>query len=247
VMEEIRGLEGRLKEIGYDEDEHERVREEEKRKGTEVERLKGDMDGVKKVIEEKVRRLRMVEGEMGKVRDIEEKLRRAEAAFEVASGWEMALQAAQGELREDYISEINGALALIWPIIYPYTNLTGERVRATEEDYYVELESNGEWIPVQGRVSGGEKTCAALALRIAFAMVLVPNLSWLFLDEPTHNLDDEEVEALARTLREEVPKVVEQTIVITHDKRLMAGGGRAYLLSSKEGRSVVRRAMEENK
>lgn len=89
----------------------------------------------------------------------------------------------------------------------------------------------GGWVPVEGIASGGERFCAAIALKIAFAMVLVPNLGWLILDEPTHNLDDEGIRALARVLNEEVPKIVEQVFVITHDENLKdAATARVYRL-----------------
>ena len=39
--------------------------------------------------------------------------------------------------------------------------------------------------------SGGERSIACLAMRIAMAMVIVPNLRWLILDEPTHNIDEQ--------------------------------------------------------
>jgi DNA repair exonuclease SbcCD ATPase subunit len=52
-------------------------------------------------------------------------------------------------------------------------------------------------------------------------MVLTPNLSWLILDEPTHNLDSEAINLLSLTLQTRVPEVVKQTFVITHEDGLM--------------------------
>jgi DNA repair exonuclease SbcCD ATPase subunit len=59
---------------------------------------------------------------------------------------------------------------------------------------------------------------ACLALRVAFSRVLAPGLSWLVFDEPTHNLDRRAVEELAATLRERLPGIFEQVIVITHEE-----------------------------
>ena len=79
--------------------------------------------------------------------------------------------------------------------------------------------------------SGGERACLCLALRIAFATVLTPDLSWLILDEPTHNLDSDAVMLLSEAIREKIPSIVEQTFVITHDSSLgEAGQGNAFRL-----------------
>jgi DNA repair exonuclease SbcCD ATPase subunit len=51
--------------------------------------------------------------------------------------------------------------------------------------------------------------------------VLTPRLSWLILDEPTHNLDKEAINLLSHALQFKVPEVVKQTFVITHEEGLM--------------------------
>jgi len=57
-------------------------------------------------------------------------------------------------------------------------------------------------------------------LRIAFALVLAPQLRWLVLDEPTHNLDSKSVSELARVLRDKISEFVDQVFIITHDHTL---------------------------
>ncbi|MCK4405748.1 MAG: hypothetical protein KAV43_04505, partial [Hadesarchaea archaeon] len=47
-----------------------------------------------------------------------------------------------------------------------------------------------------------------------------PSLSWIVLDEPTHNLDEEGIQELARVLRERLPEIVQQILIITHEQRL---------------------------
>jgi DNA repair exonuclease SbcCD ATPase subunit len=88
-------------------------------------------------------------------------------------------------------------------------------------DYTLQLRDHvGNWIPVEGIASGGERTDACLALRIAFAMVLAPNLKWIVFDEPTHNLDSQGIEELAKVMRERLPEIVRQILLITHEERL---------------------------
>lgn len=124
----------------------------------------------------------------------------------------------QHDLREELIESINEALSTIWKKVYPYSDYDLIKLVPSENDYELMFKYNNDYISVDGIGSGGERALACLALRIAFAMVLTPNLSWLILDEPTHNLDEEAVSTLAETLREHIPQIVEQTFVITHDE-----------------------------
>lgn len=151
--------------------------------------------------------------------------------------------ATQSALREQLIEDINAAMQRIWLSIYPYSDYRSVRLRAAETDYWLEMQRDESWASVDAVASGGERSCASLTLRIAFAMVLVPNLSWLVLDEPTHNLDAEGVKALATALRENIPNIVEQVFVITHDEALKeAGSARVYLLERDKNRLEPTRA-----
>ncbi len=132
-----------------------------------------------------------------------------------------ALLETQTSLRSSLVEAINSAMNEIWPIFYPYRNYSALRLSATEKDYVFEVLDNGEWKNLESIASGGERASAALALRVALAMVLTPNLSWLILDEPTHNLDHDTIELLSETLQTKVPQVVRQTFVITHEEGLM--------------------------
>jgi exonuclease SbcC len=133
-----------------------------------------------------------------------------------------ALAATQTTMRKDFVEAVNVAMNEFWREIYPYGDFTGIRL-AVEDDYVLQLRSRaGNWVAVEGLTSGGERTCACLALRIAFAIVLAPALSWLVLDEPTHNLDSEGIQELAIALRERIPEIVRQVLLITHEERLEA-------------------------
>jgi exonuclease SbcC len=134
--------------------------------------------------------------------------------------FQSALVETQAELRNELVESINEAMLNIWPKTYPYNDYRGVRLSATEDDYAFELlAAAGNWVSIE-EASGGEKSCASLALRIALASVLAPSLSWLILDEPTHNLDSQAVKLLSDVLREEIPSIVEQTFIITHDEAL---------------------------
>jgi DNA repair exonuclease SbcCD ATPase subunit len=53
----------------------------------------------------------------------------------------------------------------------------------------------------------------------------------LVLDEPTHNLDRRAIKELSVTLREHLPKIVDQIFIITHEEELeSAASGYLYRL-----------------
>ncbi len=110
----------------------------------------------------------------------------------------------------------------IWNRLYPYGDYLDLRLAVDEKgDYVLQAKTAaGKWINVEGIASGGERSTAALALRIAFSLVLTQNLSWLVLDEPTHNLDKEAIRELAVMLKEHLPTIVEQVFIITHEPLL---------------------------
>jgi DNA repair exonuclease SbcCD ATPase subunit len=120
-----------------------------------------------------------------------------------------------------------------WPSIYPYNDYPGIRLDAENEDYVLMLNSvnggEGEWLPVESIASGGERSIACLAMRIAFALVLVPNLKWLILDEPTHNIDAAGIDAFIGMFGTELPKIVDQIFIVTHDEKLKEAGGSSVI------------------
>jgi DNA repair exonuclease SbcCD ATPase subunit len=125
-------------------------------------------------------------------------------------------------LRQQFSDATNLALTDIWTKLYPYKDYIDLRLSVDETgDYVLQLKRrDGIWINVEGITSGGERSMSCLALRIALSFVLTQNLSWIVLDEPTHNLDRQGIRELAKTLREHLPKIVEQIFVITHEEEL---------------------------
>ena len=142
------------------------------------------------------------------------------------------IEATQGELRQNMIQTINDAMQSIWEDIYPYKDYTNAKLVIINGGYdLVVLNRNNEWVRVEGILSGGERSAAAICIRIAFSLVLTKNLSMLILDEPTHNLDSNAIQKLSTMLRENLPSLVEQIFVITHDKELeKAASSSIYLL-----------------
>ncbi|MGC8652076.1 MAG: AAA family ATPase [Candidatus Micrarchaeia archaeon] len=136
-----------------------------------------------------------------------------------------ALVDTEGALRSELVKSINNLMQSIWPELYPYLDYPSIRLSAKADDYTLEAatatgEGEQRWSDINTIASGGERSIACLAMRIALAMVVVPNLRWLILDEPTHNLDENGISKLIEVLGNSLPKVVDQIFVITHDNSL---------------------------
>lgn len=165
--------------------------------------------------------LSLIRDELGMLRSMEKDIAEISGLEEQLSVYRQALLETQTGLREEMSEAINSAMNEIWSIFYPYRNYHGLRLLVSEKDYVFEVNDGSSWKSLESVASGGERACAALALRMSLAMVLTPKIGWLILDEPTHNLDSEAVEALSHALAFKVPQVVRQTFVITHDESFM--------------------------
>jgi len=215
--------------LSFDEDGYDTVR----RRFDEARERFVRLEGEYRLFEEKVANVRMrcheLEDQLKRCAEKKESVKRLGATIDGMLVLQSALVETQAALREELIEAINTTMAELWPIIYPYGDYDGVALRAGEDDYSLELHTNEAWIPVDGFASGGERACACIALRIAFAMAIVPNLRWLVLDEPTHNLDEQGIRALVDVLHERIPEIVEQVFVITHDENLKeAASARLY-------------------
>jgi DNA repair exonuclease SbcCD ATPase subunit len=121
----------------------------------------------------------------------------------------------------------------IWSRIYPYNDLLSIKLDPLSYGIFLKNVKN-EWVNANSEVSGGERQCAALALRIALSLLLAPQFRILILDEPTHNLDSRAIEDLADTIRNGVSGLLDQMFLITHEERLeSAATGKIYRLRKK--------------
>ncbi|MEM5804850.1 MAG: SMC family ATPase [Candidatus Aenigmatarchaeota archaeon] len=186
------------------------------------------LDGLAAMDAEKRRRLDELESRNRLAEGYKLEIRKLEALGEQFSMLESSLIVTQEQLRRNFVSAVNQAMQIIWEKVYPYKDFYGCRLGISEGDYLLQLQDSTGWVPVDGIASGGERSIACLALRMAFSLVLAPQLSWLVLDEPTHNLDSKAVEELSNVLRENVSDLVEQVFLITHDP-LMENAVSGYL------------------
>jgi exonuclease SbcC len=117
-----------------------------------------------------------------------------------------------------------------------YQELSNDNVdfAAIDEEGNIDVVRNGEPSPVNS-LSGGETTCAALALRLAICSALTRN-QILLLDEPTIHLD----ESYRSKLREFLTNhQFENLIVVTHDDTFDALPAHIFRVGKKENKSIV--------
>ena len=233
LIEELPKVKKQLLDLGFDKKKLDLAREEVYKKKSAISvaqiKVKSKLD-LKKSFETTLQKITLIKKNIEEIE--KETLRNEEAAKKIGM-FSNCLIATQVELRESLLETINSAMSSIWTAIYPYKDFTDAKLCVVEEGYDLQvLTRNNGWVRVEGVLSGGERSAAALCIRIAFALVLTKKLSMLILDEPTHNLDSNAVAKLSEMLREEMPKLVEQIFVITHDKQLEnAASSNLYLLT----------------
>lgn len=156
-----------------------------------------------------------------------------------------ALKQTQAGLRKEFVEAVNYTMNRLWQTLYPYQDFIGIRLGIEEGDYVLQLQERSlSWVNVEGVASGGERSIACLAMRIAFALVLVPHLRMLVLDEPTVNLDANSVKVLTDTLKEGIAEFIDQCFVITHEEALEeAVTGKLYRLERDKAKDEVTRVV----
>ncbi len=191
-------------------------------------------------IEDKTESAKEFEGRLALLERYKKEAEQASAAVHGMGEFVKALKLTQEQLRSEFLKTVNVIIEDVWKFLYPYGDFRGIRLSA-EDDYSLELKEPGGWVNVDS-VSGGERSIAALALRIAFSRAFLPKLRWLILDEPTHNLDANAISQFSEILREKMGLFAEQIFIITHEDRISEGvAGNIYRLErDKENDGVTR-------
>jgi exonuclease SbcC len=174
------------------------------------------------ISEEKRKLLEEIESKKEMLEDNMSEIRRIQAVSDQLEVLVSAFATTQEQLRKEFVESVNGAMETIWSELYPYKDIYNIRLGIEGGDYVLQMLDSTGWVAADGIASGGERSMACLALRIAFSLVLAPQLKWLVLDEPTHNLDSKAVDLLANVLRDRISTFVDQIFLITHDPSLEA-------------------------
>ncbi len=232
IQKQLPIIEKEIKEVGFDSEKLSKARKDFFELKTKKELALAKTKSSKELIESHRQTLEKICLIKKSITEMEEEIKRTDLAAKKLGVFGNCLMATQVELRQALLETINEAMSNIWNNIYPYKDFVDARLCVVENGYDLQvLTRNNSWIRVEGILSGGERSAAALCIRIAFSLVLTKQLSMLILDEPTHNLDSNAIQRLSSMLRDDLPKLVTQIFVITHEKELeSAATSNLYLL-----------------
>lgn len=185
------------------------------------------------LLEELEKRIKIIENYRKEIKLYENMMRQMNIFSNV-------LKSTQNQLREHFLESVNSVMDQIWGDLYPYEDFSSVRLavdsRRGSKDYILQLKESTGWTSADGIASGGERSMACLALRIAFSLSFIPNLKWLILDEPTHNLDKHAIEKFSSILRDSLGNFAQQIFLITHEEGLSNLSGTIYIFERNKSR-----------
>ncbi|KAM0789720.1 hypothetical protein ACM66B_006577 [Microbotryomycetes sp. NB124-2] len=191
--------------------------------------MKKDMNDKKKEIEEEYK-------------DVEKQFLRelikskvTQAASDDLLKYSKALDAAIMRFHGLKMAEINDTIADLWTKTYQGTDIDKIMIKSDAEgkvagtknsyNYRVVMFKDTTEMDMRGRCSAGQKVLASIIIRLALAESFGVNCGVMALDEPTTNLDQDNIEALGRSLSDIIKERKAQSnfqlIVITHDENLL--------------------------
>ncbi|EXJ68332.1 DNA repair protein RAD50 [Cladophialophora psammophila CBS 110553] len=158
------------------------------------------------------------------------KVEATKAAVEDLARYGGALDKAIMKYHSLKMEEINSIIEELWRKTYRGTDVDTIMIRAENEsgrgnrsyNYRVVMVKRGAEMDMRGRCSAGQKVLASIIIRLALAEVFSTHCGLIALDEPTTNLDRDNIESLAQSLKEIIEYRQQQSnfqlVVITHDE-----------------------------
>lgn len=139
------------------------------------------------------------------------------------------------------MDEINKIIRELWMKTYKGSDIDTIEIRSDSEgtrsnqniNYRVVMIKGDAVMDLRGRCSAGQKVLACIIIRLALAESFCLNCGILALDEPTTNLDAENIASLADSLVDIIETRRAQSnfqlIIITHDEEFLAKLGKKEL------------------
>lgn len=212
-------------------DKYTEAKEEENRLNGEASHLSGELASVRSQI--KGRELELKDEFKGVHANYKRKLievKTSEMANNDLEKYAKALENAIMRYHAIKMEEINDIIRYLWQKTYQGTDIDTILIKSDNEgargnrsyNYRVCMVKDTVEMDMRGRCSAGQKVLASIIIRLALAESFGSNCGILALDEPTTNLDKDNIEALARSLADLIKERAQnsqlQLIVITHDE-----------------------------
>ena len=216
--------------------------------GSKISRLKGKAEP----LEADVRHLRacLVEKKYDEIErrlaSTKIKLLTSQIAVQDIEKFHKALDSAVTRYHMDKITELNDIIGQLWRSIYAGSDIDNIAIRVDEDNtstmqrrsfrYRVVMCKGDFELDFRGRCSAGQKVLASVIIRLALSEAFCCDCGIMALDEPTTNLDEENIVALAEALRKliEARRHVKnfQIIIITHDESFVRALGHSSMCDS---------------
>jgi DNA repair protein RAD50 len=131
------------------------------------------------------------------------------------------------------MEEINRIIEELWKATYRGTDVDTILIRSDSEsqkgnrsyNYRVCMVKQDAELDMRGRCSAGQRVLASIIIRLALAECFGTNCGLIALDEPTTNLDSDNIRSLAQSLADIIEQRRQQKnfqlIVITHDEEFL--------------------------
>lgn len=161
------------------------------------------------------------------------KVETTKAAVEDLARYGGALDKAIMQYHGLKMEEINSIIGELWQKTYRGTDVDTILIRSDNENakgnrsynYRVCMVKQGAEMDMRGRCSAGQKVLASIIIRLALAECFGVNCGLIALDEPTTNLDRDNIRSLAESLHDIIRTRQQQAnfqlIVITHDEEFL--------------------------
>jgi len=181
------------------------------------------------------------------------------------SNYIVSLDKALMQFHSEKLREINAVTKELWQLMYRGSDIEYVAIRSDTDlgdrstgmrsyNYRVVMSLRGVEIDMRGRCSAGQKVLACIIIRLALAECFCESCSFLALDEPTTNLDRENIIGLGFALGSLINHRKRhshfQLLIITHDdvfvEQLSRYGVTDHVVNvykDKDGRSRLRRKM----
>jgi DNA repair protein RAD50 len=236
VRAEIRDLTSRASDV-----DKERFREERDRRRKELHFLSGQREGKMGEMKSKDNQLAELLADYEtdytdaarKYKEAHIKTETTKAAVEDLGRYGSALDKAIMTYHAMKMEEINRIIEELWQRTYQGTDVDTILIRSDNENakgnrnynYRVSMIKQDAEMDMRGRCSAGQKVLASIIIRLALAECFGVNCGLIALDEPTTNLDRDNIRSLAESLHDIIKHRQQQSnfqlIVITHDEEFL--------------------------